>query len=40
LSAHYTEKEGAFVLAVDGVVEKSKLDEFRSANVVKGQDAD
>jgi hypothetical protein len=33
LSAHYTEKDGAFVLAVDGVVEKTKLDEFRSANV-------
>ena len=29
----YVEREGAWVLDVDGAVEKSKLDEFRNANV-------
>lgn len=29
----YVEKEGKFVLPVEGVVDKSKLDEFRSNNV-------
>ncbi len=29
----YVEREGAFVLDADGVVEKSKLDEFRTSNV-------
>ena len=30
---HYAEREGAWVLDVDGAVEKSKLDEFRNTNV-------
>ena len=29
----YAERDGAFVLDVDGVVDKSKLDEFRTSNV-------
>ena len=29
----YVEREGAFVLDADGVVEKAKLDEFRASNV-------
>ena len=29
----YAEREGAFVLDVEGAVDKSKLDEFRSSNV-------
>ena len=29
----YAERDGAFVLDVDGVADKSKLDEFRSSNV-------
>ena len=29
----YVERDGAFVLDADGVVEKSKLDEFRATNV-------
>lgn len=29
----YTEKEGAWVLDVEGAVEKSKLDEFHNTNV-------
>lgn len=29
----YAEREGAWVLDVDGAVDKSKLDEFRSTNV-------
>jgi len=29
----YTEKDGSYHLAVDGMVDKSKLDEFRSNNV-------
>jgi hypothetical protein len=32
-AALYIEREGAFVLDTDGVVEKAKLDEFRNANV-------
>ena len=30
---HYAERDGAWVLHVDGAVEKSKLDEFRNSNV-------
>ena len=30
---HYAERDGAWVLDVDGAVEKSKLDEFRNSNV-------
>jgi hypothetical protein len=29
----YTERDGAWVLDVDGAVEKAKLDEFRNTNV-------
>ena len=29
----YAEREGAWVLDVDGAVEKTKLDEFRNTNV-------
>lgn len=29
----YAEREGAWLLDVDGAVEKSKLDEFRTKNV-------
>ena len=32
-AALYVEREGAFVLDAEGVVEKAKLDEFRNANV-------
>ena len=32
-SSFYVEREGAWVLDADGVVEKSKLDEFRNTNV-------
>ena len=31
--ALYAEREGAWVLDVDGAVEKTKLDEFRNTNV-------
>ena len=31
--ALYAEREGAWVLDVDGAVEKTKLDEFRTTNV-------
>ncbi len=30
----YAERDGAWVLDVEGVVEKAKLDEFRNTNVV------
>ena len=33
LQSIYVEREGAFMLDVDGVVDKTKHDEFRSANV-------
>jgi len=33
LAGHYVERDGAWVLDVDGVVDKSKLEEFRSNNV-------
>ena len=33
LQALYVERDGAFVLDVDGAVEKSKVDEFRNTNV-------
>lgn len=32
-AALYVERDGAFVLDVDGAVDKSKLDEFRNSNV-------
>lgn len=32
-SSHYVEKGGAFVLDVDGAVERERLDEFRQSNV-------
>lgn len=33
LSGHYVERDGAWVLNVDGAADKSKLDEFRNNNV-------
>src|SRR5689334_19972917 len=33
LSSIYVEREGEFVLNVDGVVDKAKHDEFRTANI-------
>jgi len=33
LQSFYVEREGAFVLDAEGVVEKAKLDEFRTGNV-------
>ena len=33
IANHYVEREGAFVLDAEGVVEKAKLDEFRTGNV-------
>ena len=33
LQPHYVERDGAWMLDADGVVEKSKLDEFRTSNV-------
>src|SRR6266850_2202828 len=33
LTAHYVERDGAWVLDADGIADKSKLDEFRSNNV-------
>ncbi len=32
-AALYVERDGAFVLDAEGVVEKAKLDEFRATNV-------
>jgi hypothetical protein len=32
LQSHYVEREGSFVLDVDGAVEKSRLDELRNSN--------
>ncbi len=31
--AHYVERDGAWVLDVEGAVDKSKVDEFRANNV-------
>ena len=36
----YAEREGAWVLDVDGAVEKSKLDEFRNNNVALAKERD
>ena len=33
LQALYVERDGAFVLDVDGAVDRSKVDEFRNTNV-------
>ena len=33
LEAHYVERDGAWVLDVDGAADKSKLDEFRANNI-------
>src|ERR1035437_3659001 len=33
LAAYYVERDGAWILDVDGVVDKSKLDEFRANNI-------
>jgi len=39
-AALYVERDGAFVLDADGVVEKAKLDEFRNSNVVLVKERD
>jgi hypothetical protein len=39
-AALYVERDGAFVLDADGVVEKSKLDEFRNTNVTLMRERD
>ncbi len=36
----YVEREGAFVLDAEGVVEKTKLDEFRNTNVALARERD
>ena len=36
----YTEREGAWVLDVDGAVEKAKLDEFRNSNLTLSKERD
>ena len=36
----YAEREGAWVLDVDGAVEKTKLDEFRNNNVELAKERD
>lgn len=36
----YTEKDGKFVLSVDGLVSKAKLDEFRANNITLAQERD
>src|SRR5512138_472153 len=40
LEAHYVERDGAWVLDADGVADKSKLDEFRAANVALMRERD
>src|SRR2546421_12811223 len=39
-AALYVERDGAWVLDAEGVVEKSKLDEFRSSNVALMKERD
>src|SRR5687768_15012963 len=38
--ALYVERDGAFVLDVEGAVEKTRLDEFRSTNVALRREVD
>ena len=40
LEVHYVERDGAWFLDADGVVEKSKLDEFRASNVALMKERD
>lgn len=40
LREFYTEQDGRFTLAVDGLVPKSKLDEFRTNNITLSQERD
>jgi hypothetical protein len=40
LQSFYVEREGAFVLDAEGVVEKTKLDEFRNTNVALAKERD
>lgn len=40
LRAFYTEQDGKFALAVDGLVPKAKLDEFRTNNITLAQERD
>jgi hypothetical protein len=39
-AAFYTERDGAFILDVDGAVEKAKLDEFRNNNITLTKERD
>jgi hypothetical protein len=39
-AALYVERDGAFVLDADGVVEKTKLDEFRATNITLAKERD
>ena len=40
LQSHYIERDGAWTLDADGVVEKSKLEEFRATNVAVMKERD
>ena len=40
LQSFYVEREGAFVLDAEGVVEKAKLDEFRNTNIALAKERD
>src|SRR6185503_13152576 len=40
LQSHYVERDGAFFLAVDGAVDKSRLDESRASNVALTKERD
>ena len=40
LASHYVERDGAFVLDVEGAVEKTRLDEVRSTNVALRREVD
>lgn len=40
LSAHYVERNGAWVLDIEGAVEKTKLEEFRTSNIALMKERD
>src|SRR5512147_830786 len=40
LQSFYVEREGAFVLDAEGIVEKAKLDEFRNTNIALAKERD
>ena len=40
LQTVYVERDGEFALDVDGVVDKAKLDEFRSSNIALKKELD